>query len=161
MLELAYKDDKASMYILLPDKETKIDDFCLNLNFDYFCKYENNLNEKLVDLQIPKFKMESKYKLKEQLISMGMVQAFSGAANFKKMNGKKNLMIDNVIHQTFIEIDETGTEAAGATAVVVRQKSAPQAEYINLNRPFVFIIKEKDKGSILFIGKFNNPSLIN
>ncbi|NLB86009.1 MAG: serpin family protein [Bacteroidales bacterium] len=161
MLELAYKDDKASMYILLPDKETKIDDFCLNLNFDDFCKYENNLNEKLVDLQIPKFKMESKYKLKEQLISMGMVQAFSGAANFKKMNGKKNLMIDNVIHQTFIEIDETGTEAAGATAVVVRQKSAPQAEYINLNRPFVFIIKEKDKGSILFIGTFNNTSLFN
>ena len=88
-----------------------------------------------------------------------MPQAFSGAANFKKMNGKKNLMIDNVIHQTFIEVDEVGTEAAGATAVVVRQKSAPQAEYVNCNRPFVFVITEKEKGSILFVGKFNNPKM--
>ena len=159
MLELPYKDDKAHMYVLLPNQETQIDDFCLNLDYTKFCELKNNLSERLVDLQIPKFTIESKYKLKEQLIALGMPQAFSGAANFKKMNGKKNLMIDNVIHQTFIEVDEVGTEAAGATAVVVRQKSAPQAEYVNCNRPFVFVITEKEKGSILFVGKFNNPKM--
>ncbi len=159
IVELPYKDGQASMFFLLPDNIEKINDFCMKLTYKDFCEYQNKLDEKLVDLQMPKFKMESKYKLKEQLISMGMREAFLGAANFKKMNGKKNLMIDNVIHQSFIIVDEVGTEAAGATAVVVRQKSMPQAEYINLNRPFVFLIKENNKESILFIGKFNNPSL--
>ena len=65
------------MYVLLPNQETQIDDFCLNLDYTKFCELKNNLSERLVDLQIPKFTIESKYKLKEQLIALGMPQAFS------------------------------------------------------------------------------------
>jgi serpin B len=86
-----------------------------------------------------------------------METAFTLKANFKRMTGKSDLYIDDVIHQSFIEIDEKGTEAAAATAVVVREKSAPQVTYVNLNRPFVFVIKEKYKNSVLFVGKFMNP----
>ena len=89
---------------------------------------------------------------------MGMVKAFTGKANFNKMNGRSDLMIDNVIHQSFIEVDEQGTEAAAATAVVVREKSGKPVTYMNINRPFVYVIKDNVKNSVLFIGKLVNPS---
>jgi serpin B len=157
VIEIPYKDNQASMYILFPAEGTMINDFSKSLTYSDFCKWEKNLNEQLIDLKLPKFKIDARYKLKNPLMSLGMISAFTNSANFGKMNGRSDLMIDEVIHQTFIEIDEKGTEAAGATAVVVREKSAPQPVYINLNRPFVFLIKENYKGSVLFLGKFNNP----
>lgn len=157
ILEIPYKDDQASMFILLPEAGTNINEFSKSLTYIEFCSLENNLKEQLVELKMPKFKIETKYKLKNTLMSMGMVTAFTSSANFNKMNGRSDLMIDEVIHQSFIEVDEKGTEAAGATAVVVREKSVPQLVYVELNRPFVFLIKENYKSSILFIGKFNNP----
>ena len=157
VLELPYKDNLASLFILLPCDTCQIDDFIQNLNYNQFDELCNSLTETKVDLLIPKFKIEEKYELKKTLISLGMETAFTTSANFKNMTGRSDLMIDDVIHQSFIEIDEKGTEAAAATAVVVREKSAPQVTYVNLNRPFVFIIKENYKNSILFIGKFMNP----
>lgn len=157
IIELPYKDNQASMYIIQPKEEILINDFCKDLNYASFTNMENLLTEQLVDMQMPKFKIEAKYKLKNPLMAMGMVTAFTNSANFNKMNGRSDLMIDEVIHQSFIEVDEKGTEAAAATAVVVREKSAQQPVYINLNRPFVFLIKENFKGSVLFLGKFNNP----
>lgn len=157
IIEIPYKDNQASMFILLPAEGTKINDFSKNLTYSDFCNLEQNLKEQLIDMKLPKFKINARYKLKNPLMSLGMISAFTNSANFNKMNGRSDLMIDEVIHQTFIEIDEKGTEAAGATAVVVREKSAPQPVYINLNRPFVFLIKENYKGSVLFLGKFNYP----
>lgn len=157
VLELPYKDDLASLYILLPSDTCKIEDFIQNLDYNQFDELCNSLTETKVDLLMPKFKIEAKYELKKTLMSLGMQTAFTTRANFKKMTGRSDLMIDDVIHQSFIEIDEKGTEAAAATAVVVREKSAPQVTYLNLNRPFVFVIKENYRNSILFIGKFMNP----
>jgi len=156
-LEIPYADDLASMYILLPPDSCDIDDFINNLNYEKFKFFIESSVEDKVDILIPKFKIEVRYKLKKNLMDMGMQQAFTSRANFKGMNGRSDLLIDDVIHQTFIEIDEKGTEAAAATAVVVREKSSPKVRYVNLNRPFVFIIKENYKNSILFIGKFMNP----
>jgi serpin B len=157
IIEIPYKDNQASMFIIQPKEGTMIDDFCKNLNYASFTGMEQQLTEQMVDIQMPKFKIEAKYKLKNPLMSMGMITAFTSSANFNKMNGRSDLMIDEVIHQSFIEVDEKGTEAAAATAVVVREKSAPQPVYVNFNRPFVFLIKENFKGSVLFLGKFNNP----
>lgn len=158
MIEIPYKDNQASMLIIMPAEGKKVDEFCKTLTYASYIELEKQLSSQLVDLEIPKFKIETKYKLKNPLMSMGMVQAFTSSANFNGMNGRSDLMIDDVIHQAFIEVDEKGTEAAAATAVVVREKSAPQPAYVNINRPFVFIIKENFKGSVLFIGKFNNPT---
>ncbi|MDD2636281.1 MAG: serpin family protein [Bacteroidales bacterium] len=157
VLELPYKNDDASLFILLPSEKCHIDDFINNFDYSQFDELSKSLTDTKIDLLIPKFKIEAKYKLKKTLISLGMETAFTTKANFKNMTGRSDLMIDDVIHQSFIEIDEKGTEAAAATAVVVRQKSVPQVTYVNLNRPFVFIIKENYKNSILFIGKFMNP----
>jgi serpin B len=159
IIEIPYKDDQASMFIIVPKEGTKINDYCKNMNYSYFANLESKLTEQLIDIQMPKYKIEEKYKLKDQLESMGMLLAFTNSANFNKMNGRSDLMIDDVIHQSFIEVDEKGTEAAAATAVIVREKSAPQPIFVNINRPFVFLIKENLKGSVLFLGKFNNPEL--
>jgi serpin B len=157
MIEIPYKDSLASMFIILPIETKNINDFCAEFNYTEFCSIEKQLKPGKVDLQMPKFKIEVKYKLKEFLMSMGMVSAFTSSANFNNMTGRSDLMIDDVIHQSFIEVDEKGTEAAAATAVVVRQKNGEHVVYLNLNRPFVFLIKEHYKGSVLFLGKFNNP----
>ncbi|MDD4149591.1 MAG: serpin family protein, partial [Bacteroidales bacterium] len=157
ILELPYKDDLASLFVLMPCDSCPIEEFIQNLNYNQFTELCNSLTETKVDLLMPKFKIEAKYKLKKPLMSLGMETAFTTKANFKNMTGRSDLMIDDVIHQSFIEIDEKGTEAAAATAVVVREKSTPKITFINLNRPFVFIIKENYKNSILFIGKFMNP----
>jgi serpin B len=157
VIELPYKDDVASLYVLFPCDTCNIDDFIQSLTSQQFEELTSNLDNTLIDLLIPKFKIEAKYKLKKPLQNLGMETAFTLKANFKRMTGKSDLYIDDVIHQSFIEIDEKGTEAAAATAVVVREKSAPQVTYVNLNRPFVFVIKEKYKNSVLFVGKFMNP----
>ncbi len=156
MLEIPYTDNQAAMYVILP-KDTCINNFIDNLNYANFTSAIESSKEEIIDLLIPKFKIEDKYKLKKNLKEMGMLRAFTTKANFKGMNGRSDLMIDDVIHQSFIEVNEKGTEAAAATAVVVRQKSQPKTTYLNFNRPFIFVIVEKNEKSILFIGKFMNP----
>lgn len=158
VIEIPYQDDQASMFILLPSDSIDVEDFAANLSYEEFMSLSSKCEFQKVDLLLPKFKVESRYKLKETLMAMGMVKAFTGKANFNKMNGRSDLMIDNVIHQSFIEIDEQGTEAAAATAVVVREKSGKPITYMNINRPFVYVIKDNVKNSVLFIGKLVNPS---
>lgn len=157
ILELPYKDDLASLFVLMPCESCPIEDFIQNLDYNQFEELCNSLAKTKVDLLMPKFKIEAKYELKKPLENLGMETAFTSKANFKNMTGRSDLLIDDVIHQSFIEIDEKGTEASAATAVVVREKSAPLVTFVNLNRPFVFIIKENHKNSVLFIGKFMNP----
>ncbi len=156
-VEIPYDDDLASMFILFPTDSCDIDEFITNITYNKFKSIHELSKKEKIDLLIPKFKIETKYKLKKPLIEMGIIKAFTNSANFKGMNGRSDLMIDDVIHQAFIEIDENGTEAAAATAVVVRAKSLPNVYYVNLNRPFVFIIKENYMNSVLFMGKFMNP----
>ncbi len=158
VIELPYEDNQASMFIFLPGDSVDVENFIANLNYEEFMSLSSKCEFQKVDLLLPKFKVESRYKLKETLMEMGMVKAFTGKANFNKMNGRSDLMIDNVIHQSFIEVDEQGTEAAAATAVVVREKSGKPVTYMNINRPFVYVIKDNVKNSVLFIGKLVNPS---
>lgn len=155
-LALPYTDNQATLFVIMPVDEN-INIFLNELNYRTFKDIKSNMQPTKVDFFIPKFRIDTRYKLKETLKKMGMIQAFTNSANFNKMNGRSDLMIDEVIHQAFIETDENGTEAAGATAVVVREKSAPQYEYINFNKPFVFVIQENLKGSTLFIGRFMKP----
>jgi len=159
MMRINYSKNVASMYVIMPKENVDIDEYITKLNFEKFEQLEKSLSEMKVNLSMPKFKIESRYEMKKALMDLGIKTAFSPNANFSKMNGQKNLMIDEVIHKAFVEVSEKGTEAAAATAVIVREKSAIANNNPNIiiNRPFVFVIRENKNNAILFVGKYVKP----
>ncbi|MCK5027185.1 MAG: serpin family protein [Candidatus Pacebacteria bacterium] len=160
VLELPYSGDDLSMLIFLP-KDDDIKTFENSITVERLIEWKKDLREQRVDVFIPRFKFETKYFMAETLKEMGMPTAFSGSADFSGMTGKRDLFISAVIHQAFVEVNEEGTEAAAATAVVMELTSAAEPAPIptfRADHPFVFIIQEKGTGSILFIGRVSDPS---
>ncbi|HNS82974.1 MAG TPA: serpin family protein [Methanolinea sp.] len=149
-----------SMLVLLP----KTDDLSMveeSLNTSTLSLLHDLLKTRRVIVYFPKFVMETKYSLPGMLSAMGMPTAFTRAADFSGMDGTKDLYIDDVIHQAFVEVNEEGTEAAAATAVVMRLSAMPLEETVPLFRadhPFIFLIQENETGNILFMGKVSDPS---
>ena len=164
ILELEYKGSDLSMMILLPKEEslTDLSKIISSLNRDSYKEWLDEMTQKEVDLYLPKFKFETKYSLEEYLIDMGMIDAFSGInADFSGMNEKEDLFISKVLHKAFVEVNEEGTEAAAATAVVMFTTSAdpnntPKRIVVDCDQPFLFTIHHKETGTILFIGEVNN-----
>jgi serpin B len=113
-----------------------------------------------VHVYFPKFRLETRYSLPETLGAMGMPTAFSRNADLSGMDGTRDLVISDVIHQAFVEVDEEGTEAAAATAVVIRLVSAPAdpVPVFRADHPFIFMIRDDETGIILFIGRIANPA---
>jgi serpin B len=158
ILEMPYSGNDTSMLVLLPKENETLDS--ANLSLENLAAWRNNLTKQRVDVYFPKFKFETKYFMKETLSDMGMPTAFSDAADFSGMTGKKDLFISFVIHQAFVEVDEKGTEAAAATAVIVEVTSAGPQEIpvFRADHPFIFVIQQKDTGNILFFGRVMDPS---
>lgn len=156
---LPYKGNKLSMLILLPDqgKFTEIED---GMNADQISSILNDLQNAEVDLGMPKFKVESSFGLKDSLSEMGMPDAFTpGVADLSGMDGTKDLYISAVEHKAYIDVDENGTEAAAATAIVVGITSMPiEVNKLTIDRPFVYFIIDNQTGSILFMGRMLNPN---
>ena len=157
ILELPYKGDELSMLILLP-KEDNLDSLEDSLNIDQLNVWRNRLRETRIDIYLPKFKFETKYFMAKDLVDMGMQDAFSSSADFSGMTGKRDLFISEIIHQAFVEVNEEGTEAAAATAVVVLKSCAVIPNIFKADHPFIFIIQQKDTGNILFLGRMMDPS---
>src|SRR4051812_6471844 len=112
-----------------------------------------------VNLSLPKFTFRYAARLKDPLAAMGMPIAFSDAADFSAMTKQEALTIAEVLHQAFIAVDEKGTEAAAATAVVMRLTSAPAAPVeLNVDRPFLFAIQDDETGALLFMGRVTDPT---
>jgi len=109
---------------------------------------------------MPKFEFESDMSLVEILSAMGMPVAFSNSADFSGMDGTRSLYIGDVIHKAFVSVDENGTEAAAAIAVIM-VGSAPMdpPPNFNIDRPFIFLIRDIETGSILFVGRVLNPGV--
>ncbi|MDI9632520.1 MAG: serpin family protein [Methanolinea sp.] len=121
----------------------------------------SNLVERRVKVFVPRFSLETKYFLPQVLSAMGMPRAFSPRADFSGMDGRGGLFISNVIHQAFLEVNEEGTEAAAATAVVISKGAIlPPAEIpvFRADHPFLVIIHERESGTILFMGRVADPS---
>ena len=111
-----------------------------------------------VEINLPKFTMETKYNLRNILIEMGMPTPFTPSADFSGMTGIQDLFIDSVIHQGFIEVNEQGTEAAAATAVTMTMSAGPdQSIVFNADHPFLYLIQHKETETILFMGKVVDP----
>jgi len=158
-VELLYDGGELSMVILLP-REEEFESFEAELDAQQVAKIVNDLSRTSVVLTMPKFNYESKVYLKEILSEMGMPVAFTTRADFSGIAGpQRNLWIDNVIHQSFVDIDEAGTEAAAATAVVMVESAAPgEPVEVMIDRPFIFLIRDIPTDSIIFIGRVLNPA---
>ncbi|HPM89393.1 MAG TPA: serpin family protein [Tenuifilaceae bacterium] len=156
-LELNYRGNKLSLLILLPNEDTPMADFERNLSLQLYQQATKGLNPEKVTVLLPKFTIETSLSLKQTLSDMGMPIAFSNAANFSGISGKDDLKISDAFHKAYIEVSEEGTTAAAATAVVVAVKSMLPANTFVANRPFIYILRHKDSGAILFMGKVENP----
>jgi serpin B len=107
-----------------------------------------------VALTLPKFKLETRVKLKETLEALGMTESFSAAADFSGIDGRRYLIIGEVIHKAFVAVDEAGTEAAAATAVIMPPGAAPgDPRTVRVDRPFLFVIRDVATGAVLFMGR--------
>lgn len=161
ILEMPYKGANLSMVVLLPKGKKGIQDLEDSLNVDNLKDWLSVLREQEVVVFLPKFKMTSGFLLNEALKSLGMTDAFdAGLADFSGMTpNPAGLYISDVIHKAFVDVNEEGTEAAAATAVVMRVKAAfPESMVVfRADHPFVFIIRDVRSGSILFIGRVMDP----
>lgn len=157
ILELPYKGDDISMYIILPSKNN-IEEFENDLTLGYYNELKDNLNSDEVKILLPKFTFEARAELNEPLQDMGIVDAFdSGMADFSGISASDGLSISEVIHQAYIGVNEKGTEAAAATGIVMVD-SLPYYKYeFTADHPFMFFIEDKRTGCILFMGKVENP----
>jgi serpin B len=155
---LPYDDDRLSMLLLLPDAGT-FDAYERALTPATLDGVVGALGEKTVRIALPKWKFEAALDLKQALVALGMERAFSAAADFSGMNGTGGLAIQDVVHKAFIAVAEKGTEAAAATAVVVREVSAPLVELeLVADRPFLFFVRDEPTGTVLFAGRVVDPS---
>jgi serpin B len=158
-LELSYKGEKKSMIIILPKNTEGWRLVGRILTLDRLSLISKGMEVKEVEMAIPKFTYDSQFNLKETLVSLGMKEAFSDDADFSGMTEANDLKIDEVIHKAFIEVSESGTEAAAATAVIMVLKSALEEQPIRFiaNHPFIYLIIDKTTGGIIFMGRFVNP----
>jgi serpin B len=158
-VSLPYKGNKLSMLILLPD-QGNFDQIKNEMSADQLSSLMNNLQNAEVDLSMPKFKVESSFGLKDVLSEMGMPDAFEpGTADLSGMDGTKDLYISAVEHKAYIDVDENGTEAAAATAIVVGLTSMPvEVNKLKIDRPFVYFILDNETGTILFMGQMLDPN---
>ncbi|HEX9652945.1 MAG TPA: serpin family protein [bacterium] len=161
-IDLPYGDGQFSMTIFLPKANQSIDDFVADFTQEHWNGWLTNFEKDSVTLRLPKFTIECEFEetLKTVLTSLGMGIAFSGSADFTKMYKPGGLFIDMVIHKTFVEVNEEGTEAAAVTVVEMSRTSAGGDRHIKsmrVDRPFVFVIREQHSGTILFMGKIVEP----
>ena len=158
-VELKYDGGELSMLILLPEAGN-FEAFENNLDAQRVTDIIKNLQTSSVELTMPKFEFDSEFSLKNTLIKMGMPIAFSNGADFSGMTGNADLYIDEVIHKAFVSVDEKGTEAAAATAVIMKLTAMPiQPAKVTIDRPFIFLIRDIETGSILFAGRVMDPSI--
>lgn len=155
MVELPYGRGKFSMLLIRPKE--KVNELISVVTTDKLEEWTQAMKTQKVQVDLPKFEFSYKKELNETLQQMGLLQAFQNSANFSKISDT-SIKISKVLHKTYIKTDEEGSEAAAVTSIGLEMTSVePRKTVITFNKPFVFIIREKDTGSILFAGKVENP----
>ena len=159
-VDIAYKGGDISMLVVLPTKKDGLSP--MEIRWQTEGLYEHvidNLENEQVDLALPRFKLETEFKLKPVLVDMGAKVAFSDEADFTLI-GDDQLKISEVIHKAFVEVNEEGTEAAAATAVGMIRKCSMRVDepkVFRADHPFMFFIRDRRTNAILFSGRVVGP----
>ncbi len=159
VLELPYVNSKYSMVIIMPNGSNTLNNIISTLDTATWNNWMVTLVPENGPVVMPKFKFSYNILLNDALSTIGMGNAFSGSADFTGINAAGGLQISKVQHKAFIAVDETGTEAAVVTSVVIGLTASPNPPQITIDHPFLFVIREMNTGLILFAGTVNNPLL--
>ncbi len=157
-IELKYVGGDVSMVLILPEEGT-FETFEADLDADALFEIFDALSDHTGSLALPQFEIETEFELSTPLIDLGMPTPFGDGADFSEMfaNGGAGVAIDEVYHDAFITIDEEGTEAAAATAVVMDESAPPSWGQLRFDRPFLFCIRDRPTDSVLFLGRVTDP----
>ena len=160
MLELPYTGGELSMLVMLPKTHENFAQLEINFSTENLQLWKERLKNKKVAVSLPKFKTTCRFSLPETLKTMGMVDAFNfRTADFTGMDEKDGLYIGAAIHKAFVDVNEEGTEAAAATGVSMWERGiSPSPVIFRVDRPFLFLIQDNQTGSILFMGRVNDPT---
>ncbi len=156
-VELPYDGDELSMVVIMPDIDN-FETFEASLTAERVAGIIGDIEYTQVALTMPRFEFESEFKLNDMLIEMGMPVAFGPGADFSGMTGGRDLYISDVLHKAFVGVDEAGTEAAAATAVIMKQSVALEEAEVIVDHPFLFLIRDIETEAILFVGRVMNPA---
>lgn len=158
LLEMPYGSGKYSMLIFLPASGKNTGDVISMMSSEKVNDWISKLSEQKKEVFLPKFEFKFDNSLKDELAALGMTDAFDDAkANMSGISNAAKLVISEVMHKSYIKVDERGTEAAAVTGITVGVTSMPVDNSFRVDHPFVFAIREKDTQAILFIGKVMDP----
>jgi serpin B len=160
-LQISYGKGNFNMMIILPNSGVDVNQLLSRFDASLLNQINTGMTKQDVKLYLPRFEMSFSTSLKNPLIDLGMVDAFSPSADFSKISNTMSLKISDVLHKTYLKVGEEGTEAAAVTAVIVVTSVVlvPASGLVfDVNHPFIFLITEKNSGAILFAGKTLNPS---
>jgi serpin B len=159
LLELPYAGAGLAMLVLLPEQPDGLASLEKGLTADKLHKWTQQLRQREVNVFLPQFKMTAKFELSRALAALGMQDAFGGAADFSGMDGQRDLFIGAILHKAFVDVNEEGTEAAAATAIIMRATAMMEPPpTFRADHPFLFLIRENSTGSILFLGRVADPT---
>lgn len=160
-VEMPYGDGKFSMIIILPNAGFTASQIIAGLDQQRWAEITSHFAPDSGTIKLPKFKLRFEDVMNDDLKKMGMGIAFNGMqADFSRLNPQTQLFISLVLHKTFIQVDEEGTEAAAVTLVGIRETSIgdePEEFFMYVNKPFIFVIRERANDAILFLGKVTKP----
>jgi serpin B len=158
---MRYAGGELAMVIVLPRKPDGLGALEASLTSEKLSGIVSGLRTHLVTAQVPKFKLSEGLELGHLLSGMGMTLAFSGEADFSGIADREPLFFSEAIHKAYLDVDEKGTEAAAATAVMMTRAAFMSRKPVvfRADHPFVFVIRDRLSGSILFIGRLVNPAL--
>lgn len=157
-VELPYGDDKFSMVILLPRSHDELREFEASLTPEALVKGLNSMSPQDIRVSLPRFTVRFHASLTQHLKAMGLADAFSAPpADFSGMDGSKDLFISEVAHEVFIDVNEEGSEAAAATGTSLMTTAIKQVKEFTADHPFLFFIRHRDSGLILFLGCVLHP----
>ncbi len=157
-LELPYEQKEVALVVVLPKHPDGLARVEAALSAKRLDAQVSAMAEQLVSLSLPRFKLSASFDLKDTLTVLGMSRAFDDhRADFSGMTDKDGLVLSKVLHQAELVVNEEGSEAAAATAVIVRTRSVPRGIPFLADRPFLFFIRDTRSGAVLFMGKLVDP----
>ncbi|CAO2595705.1 Serpin B6, partial [Lemmus lemmus] len=159
ILLLPYAGSELNMIIMLPDEHVELKTVEKEITYEKFIEWTrlDMMDEEEVEVFLPRFKLEENYDMKDFLCKLGMTDAFEDRADFSGISSKQGLFLSKVVHKSFVEVNEEGTEAAAATSSVVFKSCEDDVPTFCADHPFLFFIRHNKTNSLLFCGRFSSP----